>query len=112
TGVTAPSGGGGGGVGTTNVSATSSEPGGTLTVSATGVKSPGASYTLRLSTTSANCPASNLLLGSSVMATAGGAINAVQRTIPANVSDGVRWLCWGGTDDSEDHTIPTSVTLF
>ncbi|MDQ4097208.1 MAG: hypothetical protein M3144_04990, partial [Actinomycetota bacterium] len=103
---------GGGATGTTVLNVTSSEPGGPITASATGVASANTLYVLKMSTTAESCPASALRLGSSVVSTASFGINPTSRTIPVSATSGVRWLCWTAADDVTNHTAPLGVTIF
>ena len=101
----------GGGMGTTSVAETTSEPGGTITASGSGL-TPSTAYVLILNDNAANCHHGTLALGGSVTSTSGGTIPPTQRVIPTNTANGVKYLCWQNPDDPDDAADPDSVSLF
>jgi hypothetical protein len=98
------------GIGQTIVNPTVSEPGGVITVSATGVNIFDGVYGLKLSTTAEGCPNSATVLGGNALVR-GRTIGPVNRIIPTTATTGARWLCWVYPDDNREHTVPTKITI-
>jgi uncharacterized protein YkwD len=97
--------------GITNVNVASIDPGDTFTVSATGVASANTGYGLRFGTSEERCHTSPLALGGTVTSDSNFNIPTVRRTVPTNVSSGVRWVCWVAVDDTQDHPAPARLTI-
>jgi hypothetical protein len=99
------------GIGQTIVNPSVAEPGGVVTVSATGVNILDGLYRLKLSTTAEGCANSPTTLGGNALVRER-TIAPVNRTIPTTATTGMRWLCWVNPNDIRGHTVPTRITIF
>jgi hypothetical protein len=97
------------GKGTTTVTPTSAEPGGTVSATGSGA-TPGVGYVLKLGTTAENC-ATGVQIGGPRNSAAGGSIPATPGIIPTNVTSGSRYVCFARLVDSSDSIAATRLTV-
>lgn len=97
-------------VSATSVSATSGEPGGSVTVSATGAPTAGVSYVVKLGNTAGTCQ-TGIQIGGPRSSDGAATIPPTVAIVPTNVTSGTRYVCFARLVDSQDHTPAAAFTV-